>query len=85
MEEAVSTFHSVVEAEQRNDGPQQKLPLAENKTPTSKSNQEQRIVKAINRQKGAEGQPTPVDFDVGAESCRKTPIENGVICTGKKV
>ena len=30
MEEAVSTFQSVVEADQRNGGPQKKLPQAEN-------------------------------------------------------
>ena len=43
MEEAVSTFQSVVEEEQRNGGPQQKLPLAENENLTSRSNQEQGI------------------------------------------
>ena len=40
MEEAVSKFQSVIEAEQRNGGPQQKWPLAENENPASKSNQE---------------------------------------------
>ena len=33
MEEALSTFQSVVEAKQRNDGTQQKRTLAEKKTP----------------------------------------------------
>ena len=37
MEEAVSTFQSVVEAEQQNCEPQQKRPLEENKTPASRS------------------------------------------------
>ena len=39
MEEAVSTFHSLVELIQQNGGPQQKLPLAENENPASRSNQ----------------------------------------------
>ena len=36
----MSKFQSVVEAARRNGGPQQKLPLEENKNPTSRSNQE---------------------------------------------
>ena len=39
MEEAISTFQIMVEAEQQNDGPQQKRPLAENENPASRSNQ----------------------------------------------
>ena len=50
-EEAVSTFQNMVELEQRNGGPQQKLPLAENTNPYNRSNQEQGMDKAINRQK----------------------------------
>ena len=38
MEESVSTFQSVVEADQQNVGPQQKRPLAENENPASRSN-----------------------------------------------
>ena len=66
----MSTFQSVVEAEQLNGGPQKKIPPAENKNPASKSNQEQGLVKAIKRQKGAEGQTTYVGADVGEEACR---------------
>ena len=51
MEESVSTFQSVVEAEKQNGGPQQKLPLTENENPAIRSNQEQGMDKAINRQK----------------------------------
>ena len=49
MKEYVSTFQSVVEAEQQNGEPQQKLPLAENKNPASRSNQVQGIDEAIKR------------------------------------
>ena len=38
MDEAVSIFHNVVEAEQQNGGPHQKQPLAENENPASMSN-----------------------------------------------
>ena len=38
MEESVSTFDSVVKAEQKNGGPQGKRPLAENENPSSRSN-----------------------------------------------
>ena len=82
---AVSTFQSVVEAEQRNGGPQQKQPLAENKNPASRSNQEQGMDKYIKRQKGAECQPISVGVVAGVEVCGKLPIEKGVIRTGKKV
>ena len=49
MEESVSIFQSVVEAEQNNCGPQQKLPLAENENPTSRSNHEHGVDKSIKR------------------------------------
>ena len=52
MEEAVSTFQSVVEAEQRNVGPQKKQPLAENENPARRSNKEQGMDKSTNRRKG---------------------------------
>ena len=84
MEEAVSTFQSMVEAEKRNGVPQQKQPLAEKETPSRRSNQEQGMDKSIKRQKGVEFQPLAVGVGAGAESCGKTPIEKGVICTGKK-
>ena len=51
MEEAVSTFQSVVEAEQQNVGPQEKQPLAENENSISRSNQEQGMDKSIKIQK----------------------------------
>ena len=51
MEEAWYTFKSVVEAEQQNCGPQQKLPLSENEKPARRSNQEQGMDKSIKRQK----------------------------------
>ena len=85
MEESVSTFKSVVEAEQRNGGPQKKRPMAENKPPARNSNQEQGMDKDINRQKGAECQPIAVGVEEDVEACGKPPIEKGVICTGKKV
>ena len=47
MEEAVSKFQILVEAEQRNGGPQQKQPLSENENRASRSNQEQGIDKSI--------------------------------------
>ena len=84
MEEAVSTFQSLVEAEQRNGGPQKKRPLAENENPASMSNQEQGVDKYIKRQKGVEFQPISVGIDAGAEACGKPPVEKGVICTRKK-
>ena len=40
--------------------------------------------KAIKGYKGVEVQPIVVGVDAGAEACGKTPIERGVICTGKK-
>ena len=49
MEEAVSMFQSLVEADQRNGRPYQKRTLAENKNPDSRSNQEQGMDKAIQR------------------------------------
>ena len=52
MEEAVSKFQSVVEAEKWNSEPQQKRPLAENENPASMSNKEQGMYQANNRQKG---------------------------------
>ena len=52
MEEAVSTFQSVVEAEQQNIEPQKKLPLVENENSASRSNQEQGMDKSIKRGKG---------------------------------
>ena len=51
MEEVVSIFHSVVEEDQLNSRPQQTFPLEENKTPASRSNQEQGVDKAIRRRK----------------------------------
>ena len=74
MEESVSTFQSVVEAEKQNGGPQQKLPLTENENPAIRSNQEQGMDKAINRQKGFEGKPIAIGVDTGAEECGKPPI-----------
>ena len=85
MEEAVSTFHSVVESDQVNGGPQQKQPLAENENPASRSNQEQGVDKYIKIQKVVEGHPISVGVDAGVEACGKHPIEKGVIRTGKKV
>ena len=74
MEESVSKFKSVVEVEQQNSGPQQKIPLAENENPTIRSNQEQGMDKATKRQKGAEGQNIAVGANTGAEACEKPPI-----------
>ena len=85
MEEAVSTFQSVVAAEQRNCGPQPKRPLAENKNPASRSNQEQGMDKSIKRQKLFESQTIAVGVDAVSEVCGKNPTEQGVIRTGKKV
>ena len=52
MEESVSIFKSVVEAEQQNGGTQRKK-LAENEDPASRSNHEQGIDKSSKRRKGA--------------------------------
>ena len=73
MEEAVSTFQSVVDSEQQNGGPQQKLPLAENTNPSNRSNQEQGMDKAIKRRKGVEIHPIAAGVDAGADACRKNP------------
>ena len=85
MEEAVSIFQSVVEAEQKYGGPHQKRPQAENKIPASKSKQGQGMDKAIKRQKWVEIQPIAVGVDAGEEACGKTSTKKEVICTGKKV
>ena len=49
----MSTFQSVVDAEQQNSGIQKKRPLTENEKPASKSNQEQGMEKSIKIRKGA--------------------------------
>ena len=51
-EEAVSTFQSVVEAEQRNGENKQKRPPEENGNPDSRSNQEHGMDKYSKRRKG---------------------------------
>ena len=48
----MSIFHILVEADQINGGPQQRLPMAENENPASRSNQEQGMYKSIKRRKG---------------------------------
>ena len=73
MDEALYRFQSVVEAEQRNSGPQKKRPLAENENPAIRPNQEQDMDKSINIQKGNESQPIAVGVEAGAEVCRKNP------------
>ena len=85
MEEAVSKFQSVVEAEKWNDGPQQKIPLAENEKTDSRSNQEQGMDKSTERRKGVKRQPIVMGVDSGAEACKKNSTETGVMRTGKKV
>ena len=67
MEEAVSTFQSVVEAEQQNDGPYQKRPLIENENPTRNSNQKQGMDEATNRRKGVERNPIAVGVETRVE------------------
>ena len=74
MEEAVSKFKIVVEAEQWKVGPQQKQPLAENKPPARRSNQEQRIDKSIKRHKGVEIQPIAVGVESRSDACKETSI-----------
>ena len=74
MEESVSTFQSMVEVEQQNCVPQQKLPLAEYENPSRRSNQEQGVDKYIKKQKGVEFQPIAVGFGARAESCGKNSI-----------
>ena len=69
MEESVPTFQSVVEAEQRNGGPQKKRPLAKNENPNSRSNQEQAMDKFVKIQKVVEFQPISVGIDAGADTC----------------
>ena len=84
-EESVSTFQSVVKAEQLNGGPQEKRPLSENNPPARRSNQEQGTDKAIKRLRGAEIQPIALSVETRAYACEKPPTEKGVIRTGKKV
>ena len=62
MEKSVSTFQSLVAAQQQHFLPQQKLPLAENENPDIRSNQEQGMDKDINRWKVVESQPISVGF-----------------------
>ena len=69
MEEALSMFQSLVEAEQRNGRPYQKRTLAENKNPDSRSNQEQGMDKAIQRHKGVESHPVDVGVQSRAYTC----------------
>ena len=79
------TFKSVVEAEQRNGGPQNKRPLAEIENPAIRSNQEQGMDKAIKGCKWVEIQPIAVGVEARADECEKKLIKNGVIRTGKKI
>ena len=63
IEEAVSTFQSVVEAYQRNGRPQKNRNLAENVNPAGMSNKEQGMVQATKRCKLVEGNPISIDVE----------------------
>ena len=65
----MSTFQSLVESGQRNGGPQEKRPLAENENLAIRSNQEHNMDKFIKRQKGVEIQPIAVGVDSGVDLC----------------
>ena len=58
--------------------------MAENKNPSSRSNQEQGIDKDTRTQKEVEGHPISVGVNAGSEAYGKTPIEKGVIRRGNK-
>ena len=75
MKESVSKFHSVVEAEQQNGGPQKNRPLVENKNLAIRSNQKQGIYKAIRRRKSVEIQSIAVGIEKMADACEKKSIE----------
>ena len=69
----MSTFLSVVEAEQQIGRPHKRRLLEENENPASRSNQEQDMDKSIKRRKVVESQPISVGVDSGAEACGKIP------------
>ena len=71
MEEYVSIFMSVVEAEQRNGGPQQKRPSADNENPSSRSKKQQGVSQGTKRHKLVNVHPIAVCVDAGAEACRE--------------
>ena len=81
----MSKFQSVVESEQQNVGPQQKLPLAENENSASKSNQEQGLDNSNNIWKRVEGYPIAIVVGARADAWSKDPTEKVVIHIGKKV
>ena len=73
IEEAVTTFQSVVEADQRNGGPQKKRPLEENENPAIRSNKEYGMNQAINRCKGVQSRPIGVGVEAREEACGDPP------------
>ena len=83
-EEFVSTFKSVVEAEQRNGGPWQKRPLAENENPTSRSDQEQGMDQYIKRRRIVESQTIAIGADTGEDACGNTLKEMELCAQGRK-
>ena len=73
MEEDVSIFKILVKEEQRNGGPQEKRPLAENESLSVIPNKEQGMGQSNKRQKGVEGHPIYVCVDAREEACRDPP------------
>ena len=67
----MSILKSVIEAEQRNGGPQEKRPLAKNENSASRSNQEQDLYKSIKRQTVVGIHPITVGVEAGADACGK--------------
>ena len=84
MEEAVSTFQSVVDEERLNRKPQKKRTLVENEKPIRRSNQEQRMDKSIKRQKGVEGQPISLGVDAGSKTCGENPYKRELYAQRRK-
>ena len=85
MEESLSTFQSVVEAEKWNGGPQEKQPLEENGNIAIRPKQEQGMDKVTKRRKWVEIHPIDVGVEAREYVCGKNPKEKGVMGTGKKV
>ena len=85
MQEAVSTFQSVVEADEHNGGPKKKRQQAENENTSSVPNKKHETYKATKRQKEVKGHLISVVVEEWAEVCGGQHPEEGVICKGSKV
>ena len=75
MKEVVPTFQSLVEAEQKNGGPDKMHPLESNENPTIRSNQEQGMDQSINIWKGVESHTIAVFCGARVNACGKPSQE----------